>query len=358
MKKILVWDCSDIDLRYAEQEKANLLALRSKDCGVVPAGQEIEWPALAGFAAAVKPTILHFIGHGDDLGQIKVNEDGSTFGRPAKDVIKVVREAAPSLEGVFLSACFSAKAGPELLKDLPTVGGWAIGTVSKVDDDLAAVFAERFYRHLLGSAATPEEAYSVAHAYTDADWPDEVPHSAWFARSPLPSIGTMARDINSALRDILNRSAFRTPMRREVSMQELDAALQDVGRAMATGQLISRQDRAVIGTFPREWLQDPEIEKFVSSATKSLAATRRALAVLKEGAVGSDRVYGNVLNFDKTARDDEWMRRVNRVDQTRNLLLKAANALFVRNNVPRLQRIDLSFSADDIKKAGERATGA
>jgi hypothetical protein len=148
-----------------------------------------------------------------------------------------------------------------------------------------------------------------------------------------------------------------TRMRYEVSMQELDAALQDVGSALTTGQVISRQDRAVIGTFPREWLQDPEIEKFVTSATRGLAATRRALAVLKEGAPGYDRVYGNVLNFDKTVAEDEWMRRVNKVDQTRNLILKAANALFVRHNVQRLQRIDLSFSAKEIKGARERASG-
>lgn len=353
----MVWDCSDGDLRYADQEVAKLLALRSNDCGVVAVGREIEWADLAGFAASVKPTIFHFIGHGDALGQLEVREEGSTFGRPAKDVIRVVREASSGLEGVYLSACFSAKTGPELLNSLPTAGGWAIGTTSKVDDDLAAVFTEKFYHHLLGSAATPEEAYRVAHAYTDADWPDEVPHSVWFARSPLPTVDTMARDINSAIRDIFNRSAFMTRMRHEVSLQELDTALQHVGRALTTGQVMSRQDRAVIDTLPPEWLQDPEVKKFVVSATRGLAATRRAVAVLKDGASGTDRVYGNVLNFDKTVAEDEWMRRVNKVDQTRNLILKAANALFTRHNVQPLPRIALSFSRTDIQKARDRATG-
>lgn len=357
MKTILVWDCSDGDLRYAEQEVAKLLALRSNECGVVAVGRELEWADLAGFAASVKPTIFHFIGHGDELGQLEVREEGSTFGRPAKDVIRVVREVSSGLEGVYLSACFSAKTGPELLNSLPTAGGWAIGTTSKVDDDLAAVFTEKFYHHLLGAQATPEEAYRVAHAYTEADWPDEVSHSAWFARSPLPTVDAMARDINSAIRDIFNRSAFMTSMRREVSMQELDTALQQVGNALTTGRVMSRLEGAVIHKIPLEWLQDPEIQKFIQSATRGLAATRRAVAVLKAGAdPGTDCVYGNVLNFDQTVPEDEWMRRVNAVDHARNRILEAANELFVRHNVHRLDRIPTSFSGADMKQARTRAS--
>lgn len=353
----MVWNCGDDDLEYANQEVAHLESLRSGHCDVVTAGRSIGWDRLASFAGSVRPTIFHFIGHGDSIGQLMVREEGGLFGRPAADVIRLVRAASPSLEGVYLSACFTAKTGPELLDSLPTAGGWAIGTASEVDDDLAAGFSEKFYQHLVRDAASPEEAYRVANAYAVADWPDEVPHSAWFALSRLPAVDQMARTIGAGIRGIFDRSAFKTQMRCEVSMRELDDALQDVSHALGTGQVRSRQHRTVIApaSFPPEWLQDPEIQDFVVSATRGIAATRRALAIVKGGAQGMDYVAGNVLNFDPSATQDEWMNRVNKVDRARNQILKAANELVVRNNLQPFPEIALSFSPADIQQARARA---
>jgi hypothetical protein len=270
-----------------------------------------------------------------------------------------MRAASPSLEGVFLSGCFTTKPGPELLDALPTAAGWAIGAVADVDDDLAAAFSKKFYEYLLATSSPAEEAYRVATAYARADWGDEVPHTAWFVRSPLPAVDRMARTISASLRAVFDRSAFRTRMRDEVSMQELDDALQDVGHALGTGQIRSRQHRTVIepASFPAAWLQDPEIQRFVSKATRGIAATRRALSVVKEGAQGMDYVVGNALNFDSVRSPDEWMRAVNEVDRSRNRILSAANDLFDRNDVPTLPGIPTSFTRSDIDSARTRSRG-
>jgi hypothetical protein len=111
----------------------------------------------------------------------------------------------------------------------------------------------------------------------------------------------------------------------------------------------------VPASFPPEWLQDPEIQDFVVSATRGIAATRRALAIVKGGAQGMDYVAGNVLNFDPSATQDEWMNRVNKVDRARNQILKAANELVVRNNLQPCPEIALSFSPADIQQARARA---
>lgn len=355
----MVWDCSEDDLGYASQEVEKLLALHSEDCRVVYAGRELEWDRLATFAAGVRPTIFHFIGHGDAQGQIKVREGGGWFWRPAEGAIKVIRAASSTLEGVYLNACFSGTTGPELLEPLLPTGGWAIGTTSAIDDDLAAVFAENFYRHLRGESASPEKAYKIARAYAEADWtmPNEVSHSAWFSQSPFPPVSEMAQDVNRRIRAIFSRPAFTTRMRDDASMQELDDALQDVSHALGTGEVLSRRHQTVIqsASFPPEWLEAPEIQSFLVDATRGLIKARSDLAVLKAGSPSEDRIIGNVLNFDSNVPEHEWMLRVNKVDRARNQILEAANKLFVRRGVDALRPIDSSFSRADISAARSRA---
>lgn len=365
MTKILVWNCGDADisdemkrLEWAEEEVRYLELLRPQ-CEVTVAPPSLQWKGLAKLAAAVQPTIFHFIGHGDREGQLFVREDGKYHGRSAARIIKVVRSVSKSLEGVYLSACFSATDGPELLGELPPAAGWAIGTGLKVDDDLAAKFSEAFYDHLVRNAGTPKEAYDVAYAYTVGDWdPDEVPHAGWFKPSLLPPVTQMEQTISDRIWNFFSRSAFKMPMRNEVSITELDNALQHVSHALGTGQMLSRQTGNVIDDFslPSKWLQDPEIDQFVRRAGTKIAAARRALADMAAGATpGTDRVYGNVLNYDQTVAEDERMERVNAVDNARNQVLKEANKLFVRNDLPIFPMIDLSYDDKEITEARARS---
>ncbi|KLL95664.1 hypothetical protein NJ76_23900 [Rhodococcus sp. IITR03] len=223
--------------------------------------------------------------------------------------------------------------------------------MEEVDDELAAHFSEKYYDHLIGSAASPQKAYDVANAYAVADWGNEVPHAAWFVLSPLPAVDQMAQTICSALRGIFNRAAFTDSMKDEMSLKDLDDALQDVSHALGTGQVLSRRDRTVItpASFPSEWLQDPTIQRFVTSALRGVTDTRRALAVLREGIQG-DRVIGNAFNFNQAVAQDEWMKRVDGVDRARNRILRAINTHLVRNDIPRLSLIPLSYGPAEIKR--------
>ncbi|MDH6293135.1 hypothetical protein [Rhodococcus opacus] len=356
MATILVWNCGEDHLAHAKQEASHLESLRSADCEVLVAPRSVEWNNLAAFAGAVKPTIFHFIGHGEDNGQLVVREGGNRVTRPAADVIRVVRAASASLDGVYLSGCYTAKPGPELLKDLPPAAGWAIGTVSEVDDELAAQFSEKFYDHLIGSAASPQKAYDVANAYAVADWGNEVPHAAWFVLSPLPAVDQMAQTIWTGLRGIFNRAAFTVSMKNEMSLQDLDDALQDVSHALGTGQVLSRRDRTVIppASFPPEWLQEPTVQSFVTSALRGVNDTRKALADLREGNEGVDCIIGNAINFNPAVAQDEWMKRINRVDRARNNILRAINALLERNNIPPFSLIPDSYGPAEIKRISAR----
>ncbi|WP_247957606.1 CHAT domain-containing protein [Microbacterium galbinum] len=346
---MLVWTCSDEDLPYSAEETSHLESLRSADFDVTVAPRSLDWDKLAAFANVTEPSIFHFIGHGTRDGDLVIRDGANHVRRPATDVVRLVREASPALEGVYLSGCFTAKTAPELLESLPPAAGWAIGTTAEVDDELATRFAERFYEHLIGSEMRPRQAFEVARVYAESDWGEEVSHTAWFRRSDLPAVEEMAKTISSALRTIFNRSAFLEPMRQELSMQALDDALLDVSHTLGTGQALSRRYQTPIpaASIPVEWLHDPAIQSFVREAKRGITAARRALRELSEAAAGEDHVVGNGFQLDPHAQI-QWMRKVNAVDLARNKVLRTANKLLTRNGVPPLQVISVSFARNEM----------
>lgn len=349
-----MWNCGD-DLRYAKEEVEHLRCLRSPECEVTEV-PTLKWKDLGGFAAAVEPTIFHFIGHGDSKGNLTVR--GSSFSVPAVDVIRKVCIASQDLKGVYLSACFSAVDGPQLLDFLPPAGGWAIGTGLAVDDDQAEQFSKMFYQHLIADALTPRKAYDLAHSHIATNWgSDDVVQSAWFNPSQLPAVDRMVQDIDTAIRVIFSRSAFRFPMRDEGSIKELEDALDDVSYALATGQVVSRKHRNTIqpSSFPAAWLHAPEVEGFVITAMRRIALVRDRLAVIKAGALNDRPAVGNQLGVDDTATREQWMERMNEVDAARNRVLKAANKLFERGNLAPLAMIKPSYTKKELDAARSSA---
>lgn len=354
MTKVLVWNCADDELKeFADEEVKHLQGLLAEDFEVHVAGPSVGWRRLSHFAIGVQPTIFHFIGHGDTAGNLSAREEGNDFiCRAGADVIGIVKEASPVLEGVFLSACYSAKTGPELLTSLPTAGGWAIGTSAGIQGDEAADFSKTFYEHLVEDPTSPQEAFALAARYANADYPRPL-HKAWFSRSSLPPLNVMARDIYKALYDVFDRDAFRVSLRGEASMKELDVALQDISFALKTGQVKSRQDRTVIPniSFPVEWLgSDPQIKGFVRSAKRGIAAARRALREVMSG-TSDDRIFGDVSNLSQTTPAHEWMKTVNQVDMARNRILIAANGLIAHADLEPFDEICRSFSQAEITAA-------
>lgn len=352
MEKVFVWKTCGAGLSFADEEVSSLESLRSTDFRVAVEDDSLEWADLAEVTGAFRPTIFHFIGHGDERGNLSVPDGKQSVGRQAAQVVKAVRAASPDLRGVYLSGCYTSRPGPDLLQELAPAGGWVVGTRSAVDDELAHQFAAAFYRHLTGPAESPNEAFNVARAYAEADWDDEVSHEMWGGLSDLPPVDEMARTIHSALKNVFNRAAFQLSMRQEASIGELDTALQDVGHALSTGEVRSRMYGSVIQPlcFPVEWLHQPEIQKFVASANRGIAATRRALNVVAAGVQG-DNVVGNAFNVNTGVAQAECMQQINEVDKKRNQILSAVNRLCAEQGIGPLPKISVSFTKKEIDAA-------
>lgn len=350
MNTLVVWNCGGDSLPQAQAEVDSLESLRSEQLDVVVAGRSLKWDGLGALLASLKTTIFHFIGHGTASGELEVNEGNGTVSRPIESVLEVVRAASPRLEGVYLSGCYTSTTGPEPLEVLAPTSGWVVGTTESVDDDVAALFAPKFYESLFASSMDARVAFNVATAYSKADFGVESPHAVWLTVSSLPPVDTMAQTVYTAVHGIFNRQAMQVPMRCEFSFDELNDAINDIAHALGTGEVLSRRSGLPIraASFPVQWLHDPEMNEFVNLARRQVNKARRALAVLKGGATGSDRVFGNVLNFDDTKSSAEWMKQVNKVDHARNAIIAALNDLIRDSSVPELDPIEISFSRVEI----------
>ncbi|NIL84719.1 hypothetical protein RhoFasGS6_02092 [Rhodococcus fascians] len=350
MEKVFVWNTGGAGLRFDDAEASSLESLRSTDFRVTVADDSLEWVDLAKAIGAFRPTIFHFIGHGDERGNLWVPDGKLSVGYQASNVVKTVRSASRDLRGIYLSGCYTSRPGPDLLQQLAPAGGWVVGTRSAVDDDLAHHFAATFYRHLTGPAESPNEAFNVALAYAEADWGEEVSHEMWCEVSHLPPVDDMARTIYGALKNVFNRAAFQLPMSQEASIAELKDALQDVGHALGTGEVRSRESGSVIQPlrFPVDWLHQPEIRNFVLSANRGIADTRRAVDAVAVGVQG-DFVVGNAFNVNQGVAKAEIMRQINEVDRKRNQIIAAVNRLFANQGISPLPKISLSFTKQQIE---------
>ncbi|WP_083403562.1 CHAT domain-containing protein [Curtobacterium sp. MCBA15_001] len=355
MERIVVWDRSTEDLGFAEIEVKSIRALHGGSTEVVEVPSSVDWEDLGAFVGSVKPTVFHFIGHGSANGSLALSED---LRRSSSDLIRLVRAAYSGLRGVFLSGCFTANPGPELLAELTPAGGWLVGTTAAVEDELAAQYAGHFYRQLLNVNADPARADQVASAYVVSDWVELPPHRVWVSHSNLPPVSQMAQDIHIALRQILDRPAFKIEMRQEFSLQQVLDALDDVSHALGTGQVRSRRWRTVVdpASFPPEWLQDRAIQKFVGSAHRAIVNVRHALADLDGFLNGADNV-GNVVAQLTDKELTAVMELSNKIDHSRNVILKEVNRLLVSRQVLPLPPIPLSFSAQELAAARRLSNG-
>lgn len=353
-KRILIWNC-DLDLARGKAEVDKLEALNGAGEYDFVSLPSMNYNEIQSITKAIDPEIFHFIGHGEPDGTLHVR--GSDTQIPAAEIINQIQTSGKNLKGVYLSGCFSIVDTPRLLKQLPPAGGWLIGTGVSVDDEQAEFFAERFYKHLVEDKMAEEEAYDNAYLHVASIWTfDDMTHRGWFYQSPLPRIDDMVKQVHTTIRAIFMRSALQFSMRNESSIIALEAALDDVALALSTGKV---RDRRTNGWFehleiPPEYLQGPEIEQFTIIARQKLQACRDALELVKAGAQ-SDRPVGLGLNdfaFNlDMATKREWMRRINKVDQTRNDFLREADRLFARTSVPRLPKIRLSYSKQELASA-------
>lgn len=104
-----------------------------------------------------EPNIVHFVGHGNEDGEI-VLEDESGHSRPLSPaVLRVVFANFRQLQVAVLNACYSAAQARSLAEQVDVV----IGMRHAVEDDTAVEFSASLYR-AIGFGRSVEDAFSQA----------------------------------------------------------------------------------------------------------------------------------------------------------------------------------------------------
>jgi DNA polymerase III alpha subunit (gram-positive type) len=117
----------------------------------------------------IRPSILHFSGHGDQNGFLYFQDDnGKAKPVSLRAIVETIR-TSNDIQLVFLNACFSADQAQALVKYIPV----AIGMTDAVDDTSARVFAAKFYS-AIGFGYSVKRAFDQARAaLLLEDLPDE-----------------------------------------------------------------------------------------------------------------------------------------------------------------------------------------
>ncbi len=100
---------------------------------------------LSGYLLRYQPHIVHFSGHGSDVGQI-VLEDRNGRPKPvsAEAISGLFRALKDNVRCVVLNACFSALQADAIVKEIDCV----VGMSPAIGDEAAIQFASGFYQAL------------------------------------------------------------------------------------------------------------------------------------------------------------------------------------------------------------------
>ncbi|MHA6759366.1 CHAT domain-containing protein [Streptacidiphilus sp. PAMC 29251] len=110
------------------------------------------------------PAVVHFSGHGSaEYGLRFRTADGGDAPVVLAGLVKLLREFAPPLRLVVLSACASASLGRGLAE---AVGCCVLSAAGQLPDAQAALFGEGFYR-ALGYGHSVAKAFTLAAANTE-----------------------------------------------------------------------------------------------------------------------------------------------------------------------------------------------
>lgn len=116
-----------------------------------------------------KPTVMHFIGHGNQNDVLVFHEEngsGQVAVPPAKfqRQLEMIRKYAP-LEVVVLNACFSA----EFARQVSQPDLYVIGTEDSLKNEVAAAFAADFYGHYYQDGISVSDAFlaAIEFVYTE-----------------------------------------------------------------------------------------------------------------------------------------------------------------------------------------------
>ena len=106
------------------------------------------------------PTIVHFSGHGTDLGElVLLNPDGTEKFVSAEAITAAMATASDTIRLVVFNACFSEAQAESVVNHIEA----AVGMSDSIDDETACVFAAQLYSSI-GFGRSLQTAFNQAKA--------------------------------------------------------------------------------------------------------------------------------------------------------------------------------------------------
>lgn len=96
---------------------------------------------LVRFIKDYTPNVIHFIGHGDFDGELKIKGDDDDEYISPKTLEQILNLIKKELKCVFLNACYTEETAEQIKNSADCI----IGMRGRIDDDVAKYFAEGFY---------------------------------------------------------------------------------------------------------------------------------------------------------------------------------------------------------------------
>ena len=194
----------------------------------------------------LKPTVVHFSGHGNQRGLFFQAADGSAQMVPPAAIAETFGAAGTSVKVVVLSGCYSELAADTLLAHADCV----VGTGSSIHDDAARSFAIGFYGALgeeesVAAACRHGTAAISLAGLSDAERPqlkirhglDVARHGLVAATPPAKPTPSYPDDAAKALSERLADARARRQKLREarVATGDLDREILDLRRQLREG---------------------------------------------------------------------------------------------------------------------------
>lgn len=310
---------------------------------------------LPGVLAASRPDVFHFIGHGNQAGDLVMSDFlGMAHLVAATDLAAILR--APDgggVEGVVLNACHSGRAAHALAPR----GGWVVAMDATIRDDAAIEFTSAFYGSLV-AGQTPGAASRAARAHLSAAGYSGKDHLArllpgtgyGYYKSRAPRDDDRNRDAMEHVATVFNRSAFRTPAIQEASYSQLSEALDHTALALGTGQMVMRtHPTAPFSTIPPSVLGAPALRVLGSTVLPLLDQARGVLVRLDAAARESgpttptyDFTYRTLVQAKRIAEAQSLLGLMDEMDSIRNRIMRAVNRALMDHGVPPLPPIQKS----------------
>lgn len=353
--RILAWVSTHGKPIDAAREIAGLQRIQS-DTGVyvVP---HVDRPLveLPGVLATSSPDIFHYIGHGNEAGDLYMSDSlGTAHQVAASDLAAVLR--APDgggVEGVVLNACHSGKGAHALAPR----GGWVVAMDATICDDAAIEFTTAFYRSLAGGQ-TPGAATRAARAHLSAAGYTGKDHLArllpgtgyGYYKSRKPRDEARNQHAMDHVAMVFNRSAFRTPAIHEASFQQLLEALDHTALALGTGHMVTRANPTTpFSTIPPDLLGAPALRALSAKVLPLLDQARGVLSRLNSAATESglttmtyDFTYRTLIHAKRTSEAQSLLGLMDEMDSIRNKIMHVVNRALVDYDVLPLPPIQMS----------------